>query len=185
MNKYYIYIFVFGILVGIIGTYFISTKPIIKNNQELQDKIVFLNQLIKDKNNIANKEDTIITYQPKAGNNDNDVELKENHTIKVGINDKQYELPTKVIENSKFEDGKLIIKKEQSTVIDITKASEEMADLKARQYSRIGKFDIGAIYNRKEHDLYGGVRYNAKAWDIGFYRNINEDDWLIGLHYKF
>ena len=35
------------------------------------------------------------------------------------------------------------------------------------------------------HDLYGGLRYNAKAWDIGYYHNVNGDDWLIGLHYKF
>ena len=94
-------------------------------------------------------------------------------------------MPSKVKEDAKFENGKLVIQKEETTVLDITKAANEMADIKAKQYSRTGKLDLGCIYNRKEHDLYGGLRYNAKAWDIGYYHNVNGDDWLIGLHYKF
>lgn len=185
MDKNYIYMLLLGIVVGISGTYLIIVDSLQENNDKLNKQIVMLNQLLNERNNVLDNKELTISYVPKNGKSDNDIELKENHTIKVGIDNQQYELPTKIVENNKFDNGKLIIEKQQSTVIDISKASEEMAALKAKEYSRVGKVDFGCIYNRKENDLYGGVRYNAKTWDVGYYHNVDNSDWLIGLHYKF
>lgn len=184
---------VFRILIAMLisfgcGAYLIYNHyvPNLKiENKNLQNRVEYLTSLLNEQNNIKHEENTQLTYVPKSDKTDNDIDLCNNHTIKVAINNKEYELPSKVQETSKFENGKLVIKQNESTIIDISKASEEMAELKAKQYSRTGEADVGCIYNGKKKDFYGGIRYNAKAWDVGYYHNVNGNDWLIGLHYKF
>lgn len=182
-------IYIASILISFALGFYISYDryvPSLKaEKNELLAKCEYLNNLVTEYNNITKKDNNTIYYAYKDGNNDNDVELSEKSHLKIDVNGNSYELPTKVKESARFENGKLIIEKQESTILDISKATNEMAELKAKEYSRIGKVDLGAIYNRKENDLYGGLRYNAKAWDVGYYHDVNGSDWLIGLHYKF
>ena len=182
-------VYIVSILVSFALGFYISYDryvPTLKSeNSDLLAKCEYLNKIVTEYNNLKKTDNTNIYYTYKDSNNDNDVELSEKSHLKIDVNGNSYELPSKVKEDAKFENGKLVIQKEETTVLDITKAANEMAEIKAKQYSRTGKLDVGCIYNRKENDLYGGLRYNAKAWDIGYYHNVNGDDWLIGLHYKF
>ena len=149
-------VYIVSILVSFALGFYISYDryvPTLKSeNSDLLAKCEYLNKVITEYNNLKKTDNTNIYYTYKDSNNDNDVELSEKSHLKIDVNGNSYELPLKVKEDAKFENGKL---------------------------------DVGCIYNRKENDLYGGLRYNAKAWDIGYYHNVNGDDWLIGLHYKF
>lgn len=187
MNKIYGYLAV-GLVGFCLGCYYTYTKYVpnleskILNQAEI---ITDLQKIIRNKEIAKQVDNTTISYATKTDKSDNDVELTDNSNIKVRYNDTSYTLPNHVQESSKFENGKLVISKENITTFDLTNTVNTLADEKAKQYSRIGKADFGCIYNRKENDLYGGIRYNAKMYDIGYYHNVNGNDWLIGVHYKF
>lgn len=62
------------------------------------------------------KEKDPITKQPEK----TDVQLSvKSQTIFVKVNGKLIEIPSKVLENSKFENGKLVIEMEQVTTLDL------------------------------------------------------------------
>lgn len=188
MQTVYKYLAV-GLIGFCLGGYYTYNKyvPNLKSQLDVQyDTINDLNEIIRLRENVAKTEDTTdISYIDKNSKSDNDIELSDNNTIKVRVNNKAYTLPNHVKEDSKFENGKLVINRNNITTIDLTSDINKLATEKAKQYSRVGKADFGMLYNRKESDLYGGIRYNAKMYDIGYYHNVNGNDWLVGLHYKF
>lgn len=187
MQSVYRYIAV-GLIGFSLGCYYTHNKYVPNFESKIANKnttIADLRQVIRKQELAKQEENTVITYMEKQGKSDSDVELTDKNKITVRVNDKNYELPNNVSENSKFENGKVVINRQNLTTFDLTNTVNELADEKAKKYSRVGKVDFGCIYNRKEHDLYGGLRYNAKTWDAGFYHNVNGDDWLIGVHYKF
>ena len=180
------------VVVGLIGfglgCSYVYTRfvPNLKSQIAVQgDTISDLRKIIRFRDIAKNENKTEIKYVEKQGKADSDVELADKENIKVRINNNNYQLPNNITENSKFENGKLVIGRENITTIDLTNTVNELAKEKAKQYSRIGKSDFGCIYNRKESDIYAGIRYNAKAWDAGYYHDVNGSDWLIGVHYKF
>lgn len=128
---------------------------------------------------------TEITYITKRDKSDNDVEIKDKSNVSVKYNDTKIDLPSNINESHKFDKGKLVIDKKDEYRLDLTDTINNLADEKAKNYSRIGKADFGVLYSNKDSDLYGGFRYNAKAYDIGYYHNVAGSDWIIGLHYKF
>lgn len=124
---------------------------------------------------------TTVEYVPKESTEDVDVSANTKSHVLVNVNSTEYEIPTdKVTESHKFENGKLVIESEETHKIDLTEVTNELAKAK---YDRTGTADFGVIY--ADSDLYGGVRYNAKAWDAGLYRSVDEDKWAVGFHYKF
>lgn len=124
---------------------------------------------------------TTVEYVPKQSAGDADVAANSKSHLLVSVNNTEYEIPTdNVTESHKFENGKLVIESEETHKIDLTEVTNELAKAK---YDRTGTADFGVIY--ADSDLYGGVRYNAKAWDAGLYRSVDEDKWAVGFHYKF
>ena len=176
-------------LVGFgLGCYYTYTKyvPNLESKIAKQGEIITQLQRIIRNREIAQTEDkTEISYIKKTSKSDSDIELSDNNKINVRVNGNNYQLDNNINEGSKFENGKLVISRDNTTTFDLTNTVNQLADEKAKQYSRVGKADFGVLYNRKESDFYGGIRYNAKAYDIGYYHNVNGSDWLIGLHYKF
>ena len=124
---------------------------------------------------------TTVEYVPKESAEDVDVSANTKSHVLVNVNSTEYEIPTdKVTESHKFENGKLVIESEETHKIDLT---DVVDDLGREKYSRVGTADFGILY--ADSELYGGVRYNAKAWDAGLYRSVDEDKWAVGFHYKF
>lgn len=144
-----------------------------------------LQELAESHIDITNFEQDTIKYTAKDNGVDADVDIKESKDIIVKYNNQQYTIPNQVNEDTKFDKGKLVIEHKADTAIDFTNVIEKAATDKAKQYSRVGKADFGCIYDNKDNDMYAGIRYNAKAYDIGYYHNIDGSDWMIGFHYKF
>lgn len=136
-------------------------------------------------NDVESQSNVSVEYVPKANPYDNDIEIKTSDDIKVKVDDTEYKIPVYIKEENRLDKGKIIVEKQADTTIELTNIVDKLADEKAYRYSRTGTFDVGMLYNKKESDLYGGVRFNTKAYDIGYYRQIDGNDWLIGFHYKF
>ena len=118
---------------------------------------------------------TTVDYVPKTTNNRADV------VVLVNVNSTEYEIPTdKVNENHKFENGQLVIEHENTYTVDLSDVTNELAKEK---YSRVGKADFGVLY--ADNDLYAGIRYNAKAWDVGYYHSVDDNKSALMWHYKF
>lgn len=184
-----IYRYLAMVLIGFcLGSYYTYNKYV----PNLESKIANQGETITDLRKIISNQEiaktvdkTEINYVEKTSKSDSDVELTDNSNIKVRVNRNSYNLPNHVEENSKFDNGKLIINRENITTFDLTNTVNELAGEKAKQYSRVGKADFGLLYNRKGNGVYGGLRYNAKMYDIGYYHDVDSTDWIIGLHYKF
>lgn len=144
---------------------------------------------IKSKPNVVGieKDNTAtIQYTNKTSANDSDIEIQGKSNVSIKYNNKEYQIPTdNVQETHKFENGKLVIDKQEKYTVDLTNTIDNLAEEKAKKYSRVGKADFGAIYNSKDNNLYGGIRYNAKAYDIGYYHSVSDNNWMVGVHYKF
>lgn len=171
-----------------LGCSYVYTRfvPNLKSQIAVQgDTISDLRKIIRLRDIAKNENKTEIKYVEKQGKADSDVELADKENIKVRVNNNNYQLPNNITESSKFENGKLVIDRENITTVDLTNTVNELANKKAKEYSRIGKSDFGCIYNRKESDFYIGIRHNAKMWDAGYYHNVTGSDWLIGVHYKY
>lgn len=152
---------------------------------ELQSK---LNNQKDDKKNelvVNNTSATSAVYIDKANKQDNDVELSTKNNIRVKINGSSMMLPNNTVETNKFENGKLVLEQRNTSSIDLSNIVNDLAEAKGKQYSRSGKVDVGIIYNRKENELYGGMQYNTKAWNLGYYHSINQSNDLIMFNYKF
>lgn len=187
MQTVYKYLAV-GLVGFCLGCYYTYTKyvPNLESKIAKQGEyITELQQIIRLKDTVKTEDKTEISYIKKTSKYDSDVELSDNNTINVRVNGNNYQLDNNINETGKFENGKLVINRENTTTFDLTNTVNQLADEKAKKYSRVGKADFGVLYNRKESDFYGGIRYNAKAYDIGYYHNVNGSDWLIGVHYKF
>ena len=166
-------------LIGSIITYFHYVPP-------LEDEIARLNNLKQQEAvSVEKNTTTSIGYVAKKNANDNDIELKDKGNISVSVNDKVYELKPQVKETTKLENNKVVIEKEENVNIDLSGTVNSLANEKAKKYGRYGTADFGVLYNGKGKDCYGGIRYNAKKWDLGYYHNVNDNDWLVGFHYKF
>lgn len=162
---------------GMIQTYKVQISLL---NKELDSA----NNIIADELVVNSTSATSAVYIDKIDKNDNDVELNANNNIKVKVNSTTVSLPNNVKETQKFENGKLIIEQKTDNTVDLTKIVNDLADAKGKQYSRSGKVDLGIIYNRKESELYGGMQYNAKAWNVGYYHSLNKSNDLIMFNYK-
>lgn len=187
LSKNLIYFLITLILGFCLGTYFTYNKYVyLLKSQYLKvsEENGYLKEQLYKKDVIKSENQNVIQYIPKK-DKDSDVELTHKEKISISYNGKKIDIPDNVEESYKFENGKLVIDSQQKTELDISQTVNEMADLKAKQYSRIGKVDCGVIYNKEGNDFYAGVRANAKAYDIGYYRQVNGDDWVIGFHYKF
>lgn len=187
MNKIYGYLAV-GLVGFCLGCYYTYNKYVpnleskIVNQAEI---ITTLRKTILNQDIVEQHEKAEVSYISKENKNDNDIEISDNNNIKIRYNDNSYNLPNHIKETSKFENGKLVISKENVTTFDLTNTVNQLADEKTKKYSRVGKADFGCIYNKKENNLYGGIRYNAKMYDVGYYHDVKGNDWLIGVHYKF
>ena len=126
-----------------------------------------------------------VAYSPKVNTLDNDIELKDSKDIKIQYNGKKITIPNTVQEQYKFENGKLIIDRQEQYALDLTANIDGLVEDRAKLYSRVGKADYGILYNSKGSDWYGGIRYNAKAYDIGYYHSINNNECVMAFHYKF
>lgn len=188
MQALYRYLAVF-LVSFCLGGYYTYNKyvPTLESQlEQKQDTINILREINRKQADYINQKDVSeISYVKKNSSNDSDVEITDKNDIKVRVNETDYVFPNDVDESSKFENGKLVISKENTTIVDLTKTVNELADEKAKQYSRIGKADFGLLYNRKGNDIYGGLRYNAKMFDVGYYHDVDSSDWLVGVHYKF
>lgn len=124
---------------------------------------------------------TTVDYVSKTTDNRADVVDNTKSHLLVNVNSTEYEIPTdKVNENHKFENGQLVIEHENTYTVDLTKVTNELAKEK---YSRVGKADFGVLY--ADNDLYAGIRYNAKAWDVGYYHSVDDNKSALMWHYKF
>lgn len=124
---------------------------------------------------------TTVEYVPKESDKDADIELKSKSHLLVSANFTEWEVPTSnVKEENYFDNGKLVINREESYKIDLTDVTNELARYK---YDRTGKVDFGLMY--ADDDLYGGVRYNAKAWDLTYYHSVAGNEQGIAWFYKF
>ena len=158
----------------------------IYTNFQYSEKIAQLESQLSVKHNDIKQESKVdIGYVPKSNQYDNDIEIKANDNIKVKVDDKQYNVPIYIKEESRLEKGKIVVEKQSTSTIELSGIVDNLAEEKAHRYSRVGTFDVGAIYNKEEKDLYAGFRANAKAYDVGYYHQIDGDDWLIAFHYKF
>lgn len=141
--------------------------------------------IVKNVVDVETDNKTEVAYSPKTNEFDNDIELTDNKDIKVIYNGRKLTIPNKVNENYKFENGKLIIDRQEQYALDLTANIDSLVEDRAKLYSRVGKADYGILYSSKGSELYGGIRYNAKAYDVGYYHSVNDNDWMIGVHYKF
>lgn len=141
--------------------------------------------IVKNVVDVETDNKTEVAYSPKTNELDSDIELTDNKDIKVIYNGRKLTIPNKVNENYKFENGKLIIDRQEQYALDLTANIDGLVEDRAKLYSRVGKADYGILYNSKDSDWYGGIRYNAKAYDIGYYHSVNDDEWVMALHYKF
>lgn len=129
-----------------------------------------------------------IAYLPKVNGEKTDVEITDAaKKITVKYNGQETLLQPQIEEKQKFEHGKLVIERTQNTVIDITEAFNRAvaAEAKQKSYGRPGKADFGALYNTDTKDVYAGIRYNAKMFDVGAYHGVNNNDVMIGIHGTF
>lgn len=180
---YFLLTVILGFGLGVFFTYNKYVYPLKSQYLKVSEENGYLREQLYKKDTIKSENKTTIQYIPKK-DKDSDVELANKNKISVSYNGKNFELPNKVEENQKFENGKLVIDNQQNTELDISKTVDELVDLKAKQYSRTGKADFGMLYS-KENNMYGGIRYNAKAFDVGYYHNFQDNDWIVGFHYKF
>lgn len=141
--------------------------------------------IVKNVVDVEAKNKMEVAYSPKVNMSDNDIELKDSKDIKIQYNGKKITIPNTVQEQYKFENGKLIIDRQEQYALDLTANIDGLVEDRAKLYSRVGKADYGILYNSKGSDWYGGIRYNAKAYDIGYYHSINNNEWVMALHYKF
>lgn len=124
---------------------------------------------------------TVVDYVPKTETNNADVVDNTKSHVVVSVNDTEYTIPTdKVNETHKFENGQLVINRDEVHTIDLTDVTNELAKEK---YSRVGKVDFGVLY--ADNELYGGVRYNAKAWDATYWHSVGDSKQGVSLFYKF
>lgn len=124
---------------------------------------------------------TTVDYVSKTTDNRADVVDNTKSHLLVNVNSTEYEIPTdKVNENHKFENGQLVIEHENTYTVDLTEVTNELAKEK---YSRVGKADFGVLY--ADNDLYAGIRYNAKAWDVTYFHEIGSDKQGVSWFYKF
>ena len=124
---------------------------------------------------------TTVEYVPKESAEDVDVSANTKSHVLLNVNSTEYEIPTdKVTESHKFENGKLVIESEETHKIDLT---DVVDDLGKEKYSRVGTADFGILY--ADSELYGGVRYNAKAWDAAYYCSVDGSKQGISVFYKF
>lgn len=147
-----------------------------------QLKIELSNKLTND---VKSDSKVSVEYIPKTNPYDNDVEIKTTDNIKVKVDETEYKIPAYIKEESWLDKGKIVVEKQSTSTIELTQIVDKLADEKAYRYSRVGTFDLGTIYNKEGNDLYAGFRANAKAYDVGYYHQIDGDDWLIAFHYKF
>ncbi len=124
---------------------------------------------------------TVVEYKPKTEASTADVVDNTKSNVVVDINGAEYDIPTdKVNESHKFENGQLVINRDEKHTIDLSEVTNELAKAK---YSRIGKVDFGVLY--ADEELYGGVRYNAKTWDATYYHSVGDDKQGVSVFYKF
>jgi hypothetical protein len=171
------------------GGYYFGYKNTANQYQEqivlYQAQLDNYKDIVKNVVDIENSNQTEVAYKPKTSKADNDIELTDSKDIKIKYNGKQLTIPNKVNEQYKFENGKLIIDRQEQYALDLTANIDGLVEDRAKLYSRVGKADYGVLYNSKGSDWYGGIRYNAKAYDIGYYHSINNNEWIMALHYKF
>lgn len=169
--------------------YFFGYKNV---SNEYQKRIVLYQaqldnykDIVKNVVNVQSDNKMEVAYSQKVNASDSDIELIDNKDIKVIYNGRKLAIPNKVDEQFKFENGKLVINRQEQYALDLTANIDGLVEDRAKLYSRVGKADYGILYSSKGSDWYGGIRYNAKAYDIGYYHSINTDDWMIGWHLKF
>lgn len=171
------------------GGYYFGYQNASKQYQEkillYQAQLDNYKDIVKDVIDVKGDNKMEVAYTQKDSAIDNDIELNDNKDIKIQYNGRKLTIPNKVNEQYKFENGKLIIDRQEQYALDLTANIDGLVEDRAKLYSRVGKADYGILYSSKGSDWYGGIRYNAKAYDIGYYHSVNDKDWMIGLHYKF
>lgn len=150
-----------------------------------EQQLASYKDIVKNVVDIDGKNTTEVAYTNKTSAKDNDVEFNDNKDIRIKYNGEQIYIPNKVNEEYKFENGKLIVDRQEQYTLDLTANIDGLVEDRAKLYSRVGKADFGVLYASDGSDWYGGIRYNAKAYDFGYYHSINDNDWIVGVHYKF
>lgn len=159
----------------------------IYNNYQYSKQIEQLRLELSNRpiNDVESQSSVSVEYVPKTNPYDNDIEIKTSDNIKVKVDETEYKIPAYIKEESRLDKGKIVVEKQSTSTVELTNIVDKLADEKAYRYRRAGTFDIGTIYNKEGNDLYAGIRANTKAYDVGYYRKIDGDDWLIAFHYKF
>ena len=125
-----------------------------------------------------------ISYVVKSDKNDADVEINDTKpVVKVKVNGDTVAMPSKLTETHKFEQGKLVVDKHEDYVFDMTDTFNKAVSSTVSAKSRVGKLDVGGMYV-KDSGVYGGLRYNAKMFDVGGYTN-GKSGYVIAIHGKF